>query len=206
MFSLVVYNIKSENKYIHLQATHSTRPVNHCQWGKQRSAIATARQCLMLEQSPYHTYYEITNITKYDSVDALKSHIVFLSYFMWCHYSPAPCFTCIHFRRAWMSCFITWSTGPTPTGTRLTRCWTVVILSRQVRHLHYILVLQQTKVLNGPAERCNNCTKNASGYDEISNTIMKSSSVYIPYILESNPHPFYSFRGLKNQMWIRFAI
>ena len=27
----------------------------------------------------------------------------------------------------------------------------------------------------------------------------------IPYILESNPHPFYSFRGLKNQMWIRIA-
>jgi hypothetical protein len=24
----------------------------------------------------------------------------------------------------------------------------------------------------------------------------------IPYILESNPHPFYSFRGLKNQMRI----
>jgi hypothetical protein len=28
----------------------------------------------------------------------------------------------------------------------------------------------------------------------------------IPYILESNPHLFYSFRGLKNQMWIRFAV
>jgi hypothetical protein len=27
----------------------------------------------------------------------------------------------------------------------------------------------------------------------------------LPYILESNPHPFYSFRGLKNQMWIRIA-
>jgi hypothetical protein len=26
----------------------------------------------------------------------------------------------------------------------------------------------------------------------------------IPYILESNAHPFYSFRGLKNQMRIRF--
>jgi hypothetical protein len=26
------------------------------------------------------------------------------------------------------------------------------------------------------------------------------------YILESNPHPFYSFRGLKNQMRIRFAV
>ena len=27
----------------------------------------------------------------------------------------------------------------------------------------------------------------------------------IPYILESNPHPFYSFRGLKNQMRITIA-
>jgi hypothetical protein len=28
----------------------------------------------------------------------------------------------------------------------------------------------------------------------------------LPYILESNPHPFYSFRGLKNQMLIRFTV
>jgi len=28
----------------------------------------------------------------------------------------------------------------------------------------------------------------------------------ILYILESNPHPFYSFRGLKNQMRIRFVV
>jgi hypothetical protein len=28
----------------------------------------------------------------------------------------------------------------------------------------------------------------------------------VPYILESNPHTFYSFRGLKNQMRIRIAI
>jgi hypothetical protein len=28
---------------------------------------------------------------------------------------------------------------------------------------------------------------------------------HIPYILESNPHPFYNFRGLTNQMWIRIA-
>jgi hypothetical protein len=27
--------------------------------------------------------------------------------------------------------------------------------------------------------------------------------MYIPYILESNPHPFYSCRGLKMQMLIR---
>ena len=28
----------------------------------------------------------------------------------------------------------------------------------------------------------------------------------VPYILESNPHPFYGFRGLKNQMRIRIAV
>ena len=27
----------------------------------------------------------------------------------------------------------------------------------------------------------------------------------LPYILESNPRPFYSFRGLKNQMRSRIA-
>jgi hypothetical protein len=27
----------------------------------------------------------------------------------------------------------------------------------------------------------------------------------LPYILESSPHPFCSFRGLKNQMHIRIA-
>ena len=29
---------------------------------------------------------------------------------------------------------------------------------------------------------------------------------YLPYILESNQHPFYSFRGLKIQMRIRIAV
>jgi hypothetical protein len=28
----------------------------------------------------------------------------------------------------------------------------------------------------------------------------------LPYNLKSNPHPFYSFRGLNNQMHIRFAV
>jgi len=31
------------------------------------------------------------------------------------------------------------------------------------------------------------------------------STENIQYILESNPHQFYSFRGLKNQMWITIA-
>ena len=32
-----------------------------------------------------------------------------------------------------------------------------------------------------------------------------SSFIILPYILESNPHPFYSFTGLKYQMRIRIA-
>ena len=31
------------------------------------------------------------------------------------------------------------------------------------------------------------------------------ASGLLPYILKSNLHPFYSFRGLKNQMRIRIA-
>ena len=35
--------------------------------------------------------------------------------------------------------------------------------------------------------------------------LLVSTNYIIPYILESNLHPFYSFRGLKIQMWIRIA-
>ena len=35
--------------------------------------------------------------------------------------------------------------------------------------------------------------------------LMSNGQRDIPYILESNPHPFYCFRGLKNQMRIRIA-
>ena len=34
----------------------------------------------------------------------------------------------------------------------------------------------------------------------------KGRTKKVPYVLKSNPHPFYSFRGLKNQMRIRFAV
>jgi hypothetical protein len=37
----------------------------------------------------------------------------------------------------------------------------------------------------------------------IFNNIQNQYIRICPYILESNPHPFYSFRGLKNQMRIR---
>jgi hypothetical protein len=34
---------------------------------------------------------------------------------------------------------------------------------------------------------------------------VRAECLYITYILESNPHPFCSFRGLKNQMRIRIV-
>jgi len=38
-----------------------------------------------------------------------------------------------------------------------------------------------------------------------STTWQSSKTTTIPYIHESNPHPFYSFKGLKNQMRIRIT-
>jgi len=35
--------------------------------------------------------------------------------------------------------------------------------------------------------------------------ISQNLEYFLPYILESNLHPYYSFRGLKNQMLIRIA-
>ena len=43
-------------------------------------------------------------------------------------------------------------------------------------------------------------------YFHVSFHVSRVSVPNLPYILESNPHPFYSFRGLKNQMRIRFAV
>jgi hypothetical protein len=36
-------------------------------------------------------------------------------------------------------------------------------------------------------------------------SLWTSFKCILPYILESNPHHFYSFRGLKNQLWIRIT-
>ena len=49
------------------------------------------------------------------------------------------------------------------------------------------------------------CCVQASVISPSSREILPESKYQIPYILESNPHPFYSFRGLKNQMRIRIA-
>jgi hypothetical protein len=38
------------------------------------------------------------------------------------------------------------------------------------------------------------------------NKLSHGRTFEVPYILEYNPHPFYSFRGLKNQIRIRFVV
>jgi hypothetical protein len=43
-------------------------------------------------------------------------------------------------------------------------------------------------------------------YFPIGHNILFCNFREVPYILKSIPHPFYSFRGLKNQMRIRFAV
>jgi hypothetical protein len=53
----------------------------------------------------------------------------------------------------------------------------------------------------------NQCTLEFHNYfHQMPNFVWGGMVWNIPYILESNPHPFYSFRGLKNQMRIRFAV
>jgi len=47
--------------------------------------------------------------------------------------------------------------------------------------------------------------KGALYFNYMWRTVLYKLNMILPYILESNPHPFYSFRGLKNQMWIRIA-
>ena len=47
------------------------------------------------------------------------------------------------------------------------------------------------------------CTYQSTGYHQWISVL--HLVLYIPYILEFTPHPFYSFRGLKNQMRIRIA-
>ena len=39
----------------------------------------------------------------------------------------------------------------------------------------------------------------------VQNILFVELHMHVPYILESNLHPFYSFRGLKNQMQTRIT-
>jgi len=45
-----------------------------------------------------------------------------------------------------------------------------------------------------------------TGFLSLIRSLVLYTQQQVPYILESNPHPFYSFRGLKIQMWIRIAV
>jgi hypothetical protein len=47
--------------------------------------------------------------------------------------------------------------------------------------------------------------KGALYFNYMWRTVLHKVNMILPYILESNPHTFYSFRGLKNQMQITIA-
>ena len=57
---------------------------------------------------------------------------------------------------------------------------------RHWQKLTYFTLIKDRTILHGGKASCN--------------LERNSMQIYIPYVLESNPHPFYSFRGLKNQM------
>jgi hypothetical protein len=95
----------------------------------------------------FHSCHWLNSVLLVPSNALCISDIVFLCSFIWCHYSPALCFTHDHLRGAWLSTIITWCSSTTATGTSFTPCGTVIILPRQVCHLHYILVLQKTKIM-----------------------------------------------------------
>jgi hypothetical protein len=71
-----------------------------------------------------------------------------------------------------------------------------------------VLVSDNTSLLSP----CN-CYRKAEEVSVVTGSVTSVNINHeIPYILESNPHPFYSFRGLKksdvdyNRMQIRFAV
>jgi len=53
-------------------------------------------------------------------------------------------------------------------------------------------------------KQCISCTSKWKPYC-VPYATSDASLIKVPYILESNPHPFYSFRGLTSQMRIRIA-
>jgi hypothetical protein len=65
---------------------------------------------------------------------------------------------------------------------------------------NYPLLQEMTDLFHGNLERSPNLSLRGKGRSLVTWFFTK-----IPYILESNPHNFYSFRGLKNQMPIRIA-
>ena len=76
-------------------------------------------------------------------------------------------------------------------------------------HFHAMLTIQSAHTLWDPTMYVHTeCTSlwltcPEDGYVK---TETCNQETKVPYILESNPHPFYSFRGLKNQMRIRIAV
>jgi hypothetical protein len=94
-------------------------------------------------------------------------------------------------------------TGPTLVQEiQTTKHWTKLIFVYKIKYEVSSLLQHDTASLNDW------CHIPHPIKTETSNTLLwkpKLSQDEIPYILESNAHPFYSFRGLKNQVRIRFA-
>ena len=78
-------------------------------------------------------------------------------------------------------------------------------------------ILNDTSRLAARGQHAVKCQRHLRCFSKNQNRQLHTQTVYIlnlrlaelkkiPYILESNPHPFYSFRGLKNQMRIRIAV
>jgi hypothetical protein len=72
-----------------------------------------------------------------------------------------------------------------------------------MNHIKVLVVLQH--------QTCGLITVNPTDMTAGEHSIRKLNKIYseffnLPYIFESIPHPFYSFRGLKNLMRIIFAV
>jgi hypothetical protein len=90
--------------------------------------------------------------------------------------------------------------------------WTVITEITQpkgsLRHSNNFSCQLQVDYINAlcrPTKLCRNHGRR--GCDITGALLLHEARILhkVPYILESNPHIFYSFRGLKNQIWIRIA-
>ena len=93
-------------------------------------------------------------------------------------------------------------------------CMCVCVCGRKHTHLHtYAITHVHTRTRTRAHTRAR--TRTHTHTHTHMHNLYRSTSEYelliipqsnnLPYILESNPHPFYSFRGLKNEMQIRIA-
>jgi hypothetical protein len=68
----------------------------------------------------------------------------------------------------------------------------------------WLLMIFKTGEANATQSTTHRCTMGDNS-SRVNSKFIFHIWMDIPYILESNPHPFYSFRGLKNQMRLTIA-